>query len=82
MRRREFIAVVGNAAIGWPLAARAQQKKIDGVGVLLLDNADSALSALVCPQLVEADIQAFGRHSGFDIAATNPPIIRLTRRRE
>jgi ABC transporter substrate binding protein len=47
VRRRDFIAVVGNAAIGWPLAARAQQKKIDRVGVLLLDNADSALSALI-----------------------------------
>jgi len=45
VRRRDFIAVVGNAAIAWPRAARAQEKKMDRVGVLLLDNAAAALSA-------------------------------------
>jgi hypothetical protein len=45
LERRDFIALVGGVA-AWPLAARAQQKKVDRVGVLLLDNADSALSAL------------------------------------
>ena len=45
MRRRDFIAVVGNAAIAWPRAARAQENKIDRVGVLLLDNAAAVLSA-------------------------------------
>jgi len=45
VRRRDFIAVVGNAAIAWPRAARAQEKKIDRVGVLLLDNAAAVLSA-------------------------------------
>jgi putative ABC transport system substrate-binding protein len=34
MRRREFIWFVGSAAVGWPIAARAQVKRIPRVGVL------------------------------------------------
>jgi putative ABC transport system substrate-binding protein len=45
VKRRNFITLLGGAA-AWPLAARAQEKKFDQVGVLLLDNADAAVSAL------------------------------------
>ena len=43
MRRREFIAMVGSAAAGWPLAARAQQaERPRRIGVILAATADDA----------------------------------------
>jgi putative ABC transport system substrate-binding protein len=47
VKRREFIALIGAAAVAWPVVARAQQGKIATVGILLTGAASPSPEAFL-----------------------------------
>jgi ABC-type uncharacterized transport system substrate-binding protein len=82
MRRREFISLLGGAAVAWPFAARAQQNgRMRRIGVLLPATADDAVfQARVGAFLQELALLdwTIGRNVRIDVhwASTNTNEIR------
>jgi putative tryptophan/tyrosine transport system substrate-binding protein len=64
IRRREFIALLGGAAVAWPLAAPAQQSKVARIGALYIGLADAESFK---KELVEG-LRQLGYVEGKDIA--------------
>jgi putative tryptophan/tyrosine transport system substrate-binding protein len=64
IRRREFIALLGGAAVAWPLAAPAQQSKVARIGALYIGLADAESFK---KELVEG-LRRLGYVEGKDIA--------------
>src|SRR5437667_304373 len=68
LRRREFIALLGGAAVAWPLAARAQQdQRVRHIGVLMGDFPENNPEARAVIAAFREGLQKLGWTEGRNI---------------
>jgi len=85
MRRREFVTLIGGAAVAWPLAAQAQQERMRRVGVLM-GYAETDLAAQAQVAAFRQELQKLGWDEGRNIhidvrfPAANPDRVRANLR--
>ena len=75
MTRRDFITLLGNAAIAWPLAARAQKRSLR-VGILLLGRAVSPKELEIASELARLGYDE-GRNVSYEIRGADGDFDRL-----
>jgi ABC-type uncharacterized transport system substrate-binding protein len=78
VKRRAFISLLGGAAVGWPLAARAQQAAMPVIGFLDTGSAETAREYVTAFQrgLAESGFME-GRNVGFDFLGAEGRYDRL-----
>ena len=67
MKRREFLGVLGGAVSAWPLAAHAQQAKMQVIGILALGNPDPADFVAVIREELAKLGYADGRNCRYEV---------------
>ena len=76
MQRREFIKIISGSALAWPRAARAQQRSLRRVGILLLGRAASPKELEITSELARLGYDE-GRNVSYEIRGADGDFDRL-----